>query len=66
MLVQKEHTKSESQALCELVGRSTISEPVILLADRGYEAYNNFAYLEKKGWKYLIRLRDHHRTYAYS
>lgn len=65
MLVQKEHTKSESRAMCELVGRSTIPEPVILLADRGYEAYNNFAHLEKRGWKYLIRLRDQHRTHAY-
>lgn len=64
-LVQKEHAKNENRALCELAERSTVSEPVILLADRGYEAYNNFAHLEKRGWKYLIRLRDQHRTYAY-
>ena len=65
VLVQKEHTKSEDAALCEMVGRSAVSEPVILLADRGYEAYNNFAYLEQAGWKYLIRLKDRDRTYAY-
>ncbi len=64
-LVQKEHAKNESRALCELADRSTVSEPVILLADRGYEAYNNFAHLEKRGWKYVIRLRDRQRTYAY-
>ena len=63
--MQKEHTKSEDAALCEMTGCSTISGPVILLADRGYEAYNNFAHLERKGWKYLIRLKDQNRTYAY-
>lgn len=65
VLVQKEHTQSEDAALCEMAGRSTISGPVILLADRGYEAYNNFAHLERKGWKFLIRLKDQNRTYAY-
>lgn len=65
VLVQKEHTKSEDAALCEMADRSTVSGPVILLADRGYEAYNNFAHLEQKGWKYLIRLKDRNRTYAY-
>ena len=65
VLVQKEHTKSEDAALCEMAERSAGSEPVILLADRGYEAYNNFAHLEQAGWKYLIRLKDRNRTYAY-
>ena len=64
-LVQKEHTKSEDAALCEMAGRSAIPEPVLLLADRGYEAYNSFARLEQRGWKYLIRLKDRNRTYAY-
>ena len=41
-----------------MTARSTISDPVIVLADRNYEAYNNFACLEKHGWKYLIRIRD--------
>lgn len=65
VLVQKEHTKSEDMALCKMVERSVGSEPAILLADRGYEAYNNFAHLEQAGWKYLIRLKDQNRTYAY-
>ena len=38
---------------------------VIVLADRNYEAYNNFACLEKRGWKYLIRIKDHERKNAY-
>jgi len=45
--------------------RSGIGGPVILLADRNYEAYNNFAHLEAKGWKYLIRLKDNNRKNAY-
>lgn len=65
VLVQKEHTKDEDKALCEMVDRANFPEPVLLLADRGYEAYNNFAHLEQRGWKYLIRLRDQARTYAY-
>ena len=65
VLVQKEHTKSEGRALCEMVERSAGAELVILLADRGYEAYNNFAHLEQAGWKYLIHLKDRDRTYAY-
>ena len=45
--------------------RSAITDPVIVLADRNYEAYNNFACLEKRGWKYLIRIKDHERKNAY-
>ena len=42
---QEEH---ESRALVELVDRSELTEPVILIADRGYEAYNNMAHMEQK------------------
>ena len=65
VIVQKEHTKHESRALCQMTARSAISDPVIVLADRNYEAYNNFACLEKHGWKYLIRIRDRDRKNAY-
>lgn len=49
VIVQKEHEKDEKAALCAMVDRSFVSGPVILLADRGYEACNNLAHLEKKG-----------------
>ena len=65
VIVQKEHTKHESRALREMAVRSAITDPVIVLADRNYEAYNNFACLEKRGWKYLIRIKDHERKNAY-
>ena len=62
VLVQKEYEKNEPKALCELVDRSSIAGPVLLLADRNYESYNDLAHLEKGGWKYVIRLRDRARV----
>jgi len=29
-----------------------------VIADRGYESYNNMAHLQEKGWKFLIRIKD--------
>lgn len=65
MLVQKEHEKNESKALCAMVDRSDISQSVILLADRNYESCNNLAHLENKGWKCLIRIREKRRAVAF-
>lgn len=59
VLVQKEHEKDELKALRGMADRSTISDPVPpMLADRNYESCNNLAHLEKRGWKYVIRLRE--------
>ena len=41
-----------------MVDRSELAGPVILIADRGYEAYNNMAHIEQKGWNYLIRVKE--------
>ncbi len=49
---------SESRGLVEMMKRSSLLGKVILIADRGYEAYNNLANLEKRGWKYIIRVRS--------
>ena len=56
-LVQKSRQLNEHKALAELVDRSRIKN-AILIADRGYEGYNNLAHLQEKGWKYLIRIKD--------
>ena len=56
-LIQKSHNKNEHRALVEMVDRSAILQ-AILLADRGYESYNNMAHLQEKGWKYLFRIKD--------
>ena len=59
-VIQKRRVQNENKALVQMVDRSCIADPVILLADRGYESYNNLAHMERKGWNYLIRLRDSH------
>lgn len=41
-----------------MVVHSPFQDPVILVADRGYESYNTFAHLEEKGWNYVIRVKD--------
>ena len=35
-----------------------MQEPVLLIADRGYESYNIMANAQEKGWKFLIRAKD--------
>ena len=45
------------KALIEMVGNSPLKDPVILVADRGYESYNTFAHLEEKGWNDVIRVK---------
>lgn len=57
-LVQSRRNFHEHQALCAMVDRSSVADRVIILADRGYESYNNLAHIERKGWKYLIRIKD--------
>ena len=56
-LIQKSRGWNEHRALACMVDRSNILK-AILLADRGYEGYNNLAHLQEKGWNYLIRIKD--------
>lgn len=56
-LVQKSGKADESAALTAMVDRSAI-ESALLLADRGYESYNNLAHIQEKGWNFLIRIKD--------
>lgn len=58
-VAQKTRLSNENAALVEMVDRSNITDPVIVIADRNYEAYNTIAHLQEKEWNYLIRLRDH-------
>lgn len=57
-VIQNGREENESQALVKMVDRSALAGPVILIADRGYEAYNNMAHIEQKGWNYLIRVKE--------
>ncbi len=56
-VIQKSREENEHKALTTLVDRAEIFN-AILLADRGYESYNNMAHLQEKGWHYLIRIKD--------
>jgi hypothetical protein len=56
-IVQKRKCADESGALTSMVDRSDIQN-ALLLADRGYESYNNLAHMQEKGWNYLIRIKD--------
>ena len=57
-LIQGRRIANEHKALTQMVDRSYIHNQTILIADRGYESYNNLAHIERKGWNYLIRIKD--------
>lgn len=57
-LMQPKRLEDEKKALISMIGRSCITDQVIIIADRNYENYNCFAYIENRGWNYLIRVKD--------
>lgn len=57
-IVQPRRSWNEGRALADMVDRSPIQGKTIVIADRGYESYNNFAHIERKGWNYVIRVKD--------
>ena len=57
-VVQKRKAAHENAALVEMVERSDINASAIIIADRNYESYNTLEHIRKKGWHYLIRLRE--------
>lgn len=63
-IVFKRKEAGENKALTTMVDRSAIKEKAIVIMDRGYEAYNNMAHIQEKGWFYLIRIKDfgQHKT----
>lgn len=63
-IIYKCKEAGENKAMTEMVDRSSIENKTILIMDRGYEAYNNMAHIQEKGWFYLIRIKDfgQHKT----
>ena len=57
-LIQKRHCIDECRALADMIDRSDIRQPSLIIADRGYESYNIMAHVQEKGWYFLIRIRD--------
>lgn len=60
--IQPAKKRNEYLAFTEMVDRSKIFDKTIVLADRGYESYNNFAHIENRNWKYVIRVKDKNST----
>lgn len=56
-VIQKKRNHDEHKALIEMVDNSNIPFALVI-ADRGYESYNNMAHIQEKGWKFLIRIKD--------
>lgn len=56
-VIQKKLDKNEHRALQTMVDHSDIPK-ALLIADRGYESYNNMAHIQEKGWFFLIRVKD--------
>ena len=56
-VIQGRRDWDEHGALQEMVDNSNISN-VLVIADRGYESYNNIAHIQEKGWFFLIRIKD--------
>lgn len=57
-IIQGNRQMNEKRAMCDMVDRFKSVKKTIFIADRGYENYNLFAHVEKRGMYYLIRVRD--------
>ena len=49
--------RNEHTAFVEMVDGSNI-EKALVIADRGYESFNDMAHVQEKGWFFLIRIKD--------
>ena len=56
-IIQGKMNTNEHSALQEMVDNSSINRALVI-ADRGYESYNNMAHIQEKGWFFLIRIKD--------
>lgn len=57
VVIQDGAQTDECTALQQLVDSSDIPLALVI-ADRGYESYNNLAHIQEKGWYFLIRIKD--------
>lgn len=58
VIIQSGRYPNETGALIDMMQRSKVQEPVLLITDRGYESYNVLTHAQEKGWKFLIRAKD--------
>lgn len=60
-VIQPEPQKDEIGALVEMLKRNNFDRPTLIIADRGYEAYNLLAHcIEKANTDFLIRVKQNH------
>lgn len=57
VVIQGRKDWDEHRAMQEMVDNSNIRNALVI-ADRGYESYNNIAHIQEKGWFFLIRIKD--------
>ena len=62
IFLQPGRKANERAALCVMADRQIDTDRTIIIADRGYEGYNVFAHIERKGMYYLIRAQDCHQN----
>lgn len=56
--IQSKKGMNEHKALVSMIDNSKIAQKVIVVADRGYESFNNIAHLQEKNWNYIIRSKE--------
>lgn len=56
VIIQGKMDMNEHDALQDMVDDSNIPK-ALLIADRGYESYNNMAHIQEKGWFFLFALK---------
>ena len=56
-VIQNYNEMNEHKAFVEMVDRSWLDN-VLVMADRGYESFNNIAHATEKGWYFLFRAKE--------
>ena len=56
--IQSKKGMNEHKALVSMVDNSEITQKVIIVADRGYESFNNIAHFQEKAWNYIIQSKE--------
>ena len=57
ILIQDSKSANEGKAFTEMIDRLELKKAIII-ADRGYESYNNIAHIQEKGLNFLFRIKD--------
>ena len=58
-VIQKRRKENEPRALADMADRADVNiSKAIVMADRGYESYNDMAHIQEKGWNFLFRIKD--------